>query len=355
MSRWFAVSFRKLFVLVFVCGVLMGIVNLALPIIREPRCGGMCTVHHLPPLPAPPNDGILKSRVHELMFSPGAEMQLHEQENPHPQHFKVSRRVFPELNSTVCITALSCKRRQLLEQSLESVIYHMENFEPRSLRYQIVVTDNSGDIPQTYDLATQFPIEKIATFAENLGQGYGFNMAYFSLCRWSKYILSIEDDWLWEKAFNFSVIADAIDVMETDHRVSTVNLRNRVFWRGENKTTPNGVSYNYWMQSKSWGPYTAGSLLHYDRVLSGGLWEETKTVFHGGGGKSAESNFALRLRNKGFKGAELTFPDGRTIHPLSHLANKNHAPCSKARLQEVYLGLPNTRPDCHTIPEEWLD
>lgn len=70
-----------------------------------------------------------------------------------------------QLNASVCVSVLSCKRLQLLEQTLTTVLTHMENFEPPSITYQLVWLDNSGDIPAAQAFSRKFQFEKMALLA----------------------------------------------------------------------------------------------------------------------------------------------------------------------------------------------
>jgi hypothetical protein len=54
------------------------------------------------------------------------------------------RKEFPQFQPQICICVLSCNRLNLLEQTLASIINHMENDEP-NVKYEIVWVDNGSD------------------------------------------------------------------------------------------------------------------------------------------------------------------------------------------------------------------
>ncbi|KAH3767158.1 hypothetical protein Pelo_955 [Pelomyxa schiedti] len=240
----------------------------------------------------------------------------------------VKRRVYPELNGTLCIASITCGRHEMLERVLVAIIRHME-LDEFGLRYQVVWTDNSGDYSRAAKLTSKLQFEKVSSFVEFQGQGYAQNMAYYTLCRWSEYVLVVDDDRLWDEIFTYPVLSYAVEVMRHDKTVSQVNLQ--LTENEERKTpaqvliTPGGVLYRHVEGSSA-----PGALLHWSRSFHSGLWEETNFS------RSDEYYRTLPGKGDGFSGAELLFNDSTTpMKPFVHLIS-NQPACSVSKLQHIH-------------------
>jgi len=107
------------------------------------------------------------------------------------------RRNFPEQNPHVCLAFLSCcKRTDLLNHTIAAAIRHMEEDEPKHLRYEIAWVDNGSGADFTDEILESYQIEQALPLQENTGLAYGMNLLIQNLCT-APYILLLEEDWLY--------------------------------------------------------------------------------------------------------------------------------------------------------------
>ncbi|KAH3761206.1 hypothetical protein Pelo_6979 [Pelomyxa schiedti] len=222
----------------------------------------------------------------------------------------VTRRVFPEMEPSVCVAALSCRRLHLLEKSLAAIINHMELYEP-NLKYEICWVDNHSELDKAYHILESFPIEKNLLLKQNYGLGFAFNTLFFDLCRWSTYVLSIEEDWLWRPQLNFSVIQMGISVLRNDPNVGVIYLKptSTETQASEWLKTPDGVVYRRHCPKRDsiWGVWANGAVLFNLKQLSSKVGRQTEEFYHDYG---AEANYASRAKDSSLCSAELKlFPD----------------------------------------------
>lgn len=111
--------------------------------------------------------------------------------------FLINRRRFPEEDPLVCLAFLSCcGRTNLLEETLKGIIRHMEEDEPKGLKYEIAWVDNGSGTKNQQYIANKFQIEHAVTLKENMGLAWGMNALIFDMCT-APYIMLLEEDWLY--------------------------------------------------------------------------------------------------------------------------------------------------------------
>ena len=104
-------------------------------------------------------------------------------------------RRFPETSPDVCCAFLSSGRLHLLRRSLSALVRHLERFEPDIL-YELAWVDNDSG-PGALDVYRDFDFERVALYRVNYGATHGFNTLLFDLCRRSRYVMTMEEDWEW--------------------------------------------------------------------------------------------------------------------------------------------------------------
>jgi GT2 family glycosyltransferase len=107
------------------------------------------------------------------------------------------RRRYPESNPHVCLAFLSCCNRiDLLNHTLAAAIRHLEEDEPRTLRYEIAWVDNGSRQELVQSIIETYQIEHALPLEQNMGLATGMNLLMFQLCT-APYILLLEEDWLY--------------------------------------------------------------------------------------------------------------------------------------------------------------
>eukprot|EP01105_Mastigella_eilhardi_P022639 TRINITY_DN55_c0_g1_i1.p1 TRINITY_DN55_c0_g1~~TRINITY_DN55_c0_g1_i1.p1 ORF type:complete len:400 (-),score=94.40 TRINITY_DN55_c0_g1_i1:71-1270(-) len=263
--------------------------------------------------------------------------------------FVAPRRVFPQLQPQVCVAALSCRRLPMLETTLSSIIAHMEKDED-GLSYEISWLDQKGTADGVQNITSKFQIERVMMQAENYGIGFALNTLIFDMCRWSQYVISVEEDWRWRDECNFAVIRRAIEVLKEEKLANIVVLKPVVFagikvseWR----STLHGVEYRLLCPGDGvnfWGAWVNGAVVIDRGRLLSTVGRQAEEVYHDYG---AEANYAMRAFQAGRCGAELRlFPDCNSLqcnHAFTHIgvdAQGKRLPsvCYKDNSKEMFGG-----------------
>jgi len=114
-----------------------------------------------------------------------------------PSSSVIRRRNFPEQDPHVCLAFLSCcGRTDLLNHTMAAAIHHMEEDEPKHLRYEIAWVDNGSGDDLTSKIMESYQIEQALPLEQNTGLAYGMNLLIQNLCT-APYILLLEEDWLY--------------------------------------------------------------------------------------------------------------------------------------------------------------
>jgi len=120
------------------------------------------------------------------------------------------------LHFDVCLAFLSCRRYDLLQRVVAAALEHMK-YEPIS--FEVSIVDNGSNFTKFYDqIISKFPeIDNYVLYRKNRGIAYGLNTLYFDSCRRSDYILTMEDDWLWNMSLiKIPIIKQAIEVLQLE-------------------------------------------------------------------------------------------------------------------------------------------
>ena len=258
-----------------------------------------------------------------------------------PESPRVRRRAFPQKDKPhVCLAFLSCcDRTDLLNHTLAAAIRHMEEDEPRNLRYEIAWVDNGSGAQSTQEILNSYQIDHALPMEQNLRLAFGMNMLIQNLCT-APYILLLEEDWLYlddlvaeQTDRRKAAIATAIAFLETNptaydgRQVMGVFLRPETYasflqfpyldiWQDVDvdlhqlEATTDGVDcaaesktenihYQIVCSDPSlnskyiWGSYTNGAGLYKRSALMdvGRLYGEPGDAFHE---RYVEGNFAYR-------------------------------------------------------------
>ena len=115
-----------------------------------------------------------------------------------PESPRIVRANFPEQTEPhVCLAFLSCcGRTDLLNHTIAAAIRHMEQDEPKGLRYEIAWVDNGSGSDLTTSIEESYQIEHALPLPQNAGLAFGMNLLIFNLCQ-APYILLLEEDWLY--------------------------------------------------------------------------------------------------------------------------------------------------------------
>jgi len=114
-----------------------------------------------------------------------------------PESPRTTRSNFPEEEPHICLAFLSCcGRTDLLNHTVAAAIRHMEEDEPKGLRYEIAWVDNGSGADLTTPIEESYQIEHALPLPQNAGLAFGMNLLIFNLCR-APYILLLEEDWLY--------------------------------------------------------------------------------------------------------------------------------------------------------------
>lgn len=114
-----------------------------------------------------------------------------------PKTPRIARAQFPQAEPHICLAFLSCcGRTDLLNHTIAAAIRHMEQDEPKGLRYEIAWVDNGSGKDLTATIEESYQIEHALTLPQNAGLAFGMNLLIFNLCQ-APYILLLEEDWLY--------------------------------------------------------------------------------------------------------------------------------------------------------------
>eukprot|EP00854_Cymbomonas_tetramitiformis_P029388 gene29388-36600_t len=107
-------------------------------------------------------------------------------------------------NGRLCICVLSYNRIDLLRKTLTAVTQHLREDEPH-LEYGIAWVDNGSEdkdelqrILYEFGSDPQHPL-KHQLNEVNQGLASGFNALFFDLCEGYEFVLSLEEDWVWNR------------------------------------------------------------------------------------------------------------------------------------------------------------
>ena len=185
----------------------------------------------------------------------------------------------------LCVAIVSCRRPNLLKQSIDAFMAHLVVDEP-DVAARLVWVDNGSEESSIARLVEQWRpyIHAADLHALNCGLSNAVNALYFSLCpAHAPYVLILEEDWIFDTAspHMHGVLRRAMDVLDADSTVGTVYLRGEndnvhavSDWRvaaprAENRgrddsTGTNSTSTTYRVHCPTqehgyWGSYTNGA------------------------------------------------------------------------------------------------
>ena len=214
----------------------------------------------------------------------------------------------------VCIAFLSCKRLEKLKKTYEAVTSLIRS-EP-TLSFKIVIADNDSGVETTQWIKNN-KFDKTFFYSVNVGIAKAMDVLWDE-CEDSRYILNIEDDWVYTNKNGHSMIQYSIEILEKHEDVVEVWLRtnpDNMQYEPNSTISINGemirewpsVVFNktsYYLQKSTkktfpwWGSYTNGaSLKHTTRLKSIGKMYQDHCAENG----NCESEFAARVSYRGWK------------------------------------------------------
>jgi len=134
-------------------------------------------------------------------------------------------------------------------------------YEP--VTFEVALVDNGAVSDKLLQIMNTHNVHNVAAFSTNRGIAYGLNTLFFSLCRRSKYVLSMEDDWLWNMTLiKVPVIHQAIEVLRHEQKLLGVAFRQLSLEPADKWTkTPSGVEYAV-IGTNFMNVYVNGGMIH---------------------------------------------------------------------------------------------
>mmetsp|Transcript_24087 Transcript_24087/g.60576 ORF Transcript_24087/g.60576 Transcript_24087/m.60576 type:complete len:451 (-) Transcript_24087:141-1493(-) len=219
-------------------------------------------------------DGLPIAQTPVVLFRLAGERYVFGGDEAHTESFEgqMVRAGFPVAYPTVCAAFLSCGRLALLRRGMTSLVRHMEEHEP-DIPYEVAWVDNNSG-PDAIAVYLDFGIERVSLNRANYGVTHGMNTLLFDLCRRSRYVITMEEDWEWvAETSSKPAVAMAIEVLQHDRGVIGVVLRSEgsdpYVDLSEWRQTPGKVEYRLRCIAKGspgYGAWTNGAAV-WDRDI----------------------------------------------------------------------------------------
>ncbi len=213
----------------------------------------------------------------------------------------------------ITILFLSCKRFNLFSQSFLSF---WENCLDKDLIDSFIIIDDSSDEndrKNILNLATKFEIPNLVIFKNNLKTlCRSFNLG-FDVCK-TKYLLTIEDDWVFLEPNHF--IKDALEIFNKHSHVKkiipdllTSGKTENFFDSQDHYKTSLDTEYiidEYRIKDKGyWASYSdrTGIIDKEDCLKHIGYYNLNPKLVHDNSAPTTETDYAMRFTNYGFRTA----------------------------------------------------
>ena len=197
-----------------------------------------------------------------------------------PESPRITRSRYPEDEPQICLAFLSCcGRTDLLNHTIAAAIRHMEQDEPKGLRYEIAWVDNGSGADLTTPIQESYQIEHALALPHNTGLAFGMNLLISNLCR-APYILLLEEDWLY---------LDYLVATQTEERKRAISTAIALVQQGDLKSFDGRQVMGVFLRPETYNSFLKPPYAH--------AWAQTKVDLSGFAARECDVTDACTARD----------------------------------------------------------